>query len=636
MKTEEEADFFSIINETISHDDINFSDFVTIFKTASNTVISEEQMKNTLKEFCLDGGYELKEIKFQYTINKINDKALAKVEEKSLLLTSLSQLPTVKNNLIICCLTPMNNYIKNISNLNFSQFWQKKSKDSKELLILKDLILIYISDTKVRGLYDSQYMFPNLFKVKHIFQLILSKSLKDNILFEKHLEEYENCISYNSFHIAQKKVYKKLSELNEDLEKNIHIISSNKNSYIKFTENFEILKNFYLNNEKFQEFACALTHLTYIGNNDCLKRFSSEISFNNNFFIINYDKENDCDELIKLFMELPEEMNYYYRFSDIKLFRPQNFSSFQRIILIFKPFICRNNLNDIVLNIFKVNNFKILIRKTLVLSDDDSNYLYHHECPNEDVSFKNYYHMMTDSKCEIVLLSKFRAFSEAHAILGSNKSVLTSNNGQSNNNFINIYSLINREISKLLEKNEQNLINEQIKLVNFDNVNKEYFTKLNEKNLLVKDYKEIEKKINEDKKKCQKCGCSLNGEEQRRGWKNELGEYTLLCVYCAKKYYDGAHELRYDLHDNQINYNTPINYNYNNISNSMKNPIYYQQLKNGLGNNNYSGISASHGYKNTEEIYEQVMKNGANIGQLMDGSKPKFVSFQVGKDLINK
>ena len=457
MKTEEEADFFSIINETISHDDINFSDFVTIFKTTSNNIISEEQIKNTLKEFCLDGGYELKEIKFEYKIKIKNDKTLTKLEEKSLMLTSLSQLPTIKNNLIICCLTPMNNYIKNISNLNFSQFWQKKSKDSKELLILKDLILIYISDTKVRGLYDSQYMFPNLFKVKHIFQLILSKSLKDNILFEKHLEEYENCISYNSFHIAQKKVYKKLSDLNEDLEKNIHIISSNKNSYIKFTENFEILKNFYLNNEKFQEFACALTHLTYIGNNDCLKRFSSEISFNNNFFIINYDKENDCDELIKLFMELPEEMNYYYRFSDIKLFRPQNFSSFQRIILIFKPFICRNNLNDIVLNIFKVNNFKILTRKTLVLNDDDSNYLYHHECPNEDVSFKNYYHMMTDSKCEIVLLSKFRAFSEAHAILGSNKSVLTSNNGQSNNNFINIYSLINREISKLLEKNEQNL-----------------------------------------------------------------------------------------------------------------------------------------------------------------------------------
>ena len=463
MKTEEEADFFSIINETISHDDLNFSDFITIFKITSNIKLNEEQIKNTLKEFCLDGGYELKEIKFEYALNIKSKEDNTKIDDKKLLLTSLSQLQTIKSNLIICCLTPMNNYIKNISNLNFSQFWQNKSKDIKEINILSNLNLIYISDTKVRGLYDSQYMFPNLFKVKHIFQLILSKSLKDNIFFEQNLTEYEKCITYNSFHIADKKIYKKLSDLNQDLETNLRTISSNKNSFVKFTENFETLKNFYLNNERFQDFSCALTHLTYIGNNDCLKRFSSEISFNNNFFIINYDKENDCDELIKIFMELPEEMQYYYRFSDIKLFRPQNFSSFQRILLIFKPFICRNNLNDILLNIFKVNNFKILTRKTLVLNDDDSNYLYHHECPNENVSYKNYYHMMTDSKCEIVLLSKFRAFPEAHAILGSNNSVLTSNNGQSNNNFINIYSLINREISKLLEKNEINNLNLTIK-----------------------------------------------------------------------------------------------------------------------------------------------------------------------------
>ena len=463
MKIEEEADFFSIINETISHDDLNFSDFITIFKITSNIKLNEEQIKNTLKEFCLDGGYELKEIKFEYALNIKSKEDNTKIDDKKLLLTSLSQLQTIKSNLIICCLTPMNNYIKNISNLNFSQFWQNKSKDIKEINILSNLNLIYISDTKVRGLYDSQYMFPNLFKVKHIFQLILSKSLKDNIFFEQNLTEYEKCITYNSFHIAEKKIYKKLSDLNQDLETNLRTISSNKNSFVKFTENFETLKNFYLNNERFQDFSCALTHLTYIGNNDCLKRFSSEISFNNNFFIINYDKENDCDELIKIFMELPEEMQYYYRFSDIKLFRPQNFSSFQRILLIFKPFICRNNLNDILLNIFKVNNFKILTRKTLVLNDDDSNYLYHHECPNENVSYKNYYHMMTDSKCEIVLLSKFRAFPEAHAILGSNNSVLTSNNGQSNNNFINIYSLINREISKLLEKNEINNLNLTIK-----------------------------------------------------------------------------------------------------------------------------------------------------------------------------
>jgi len=461
MKTEEEADFFSIINETISNEEINFSDFVIIFKVASDINLNEEQVKNTLKELFLEGGYELKEVKFEYTVNDLEPKT-----DKNIMLTSLSQLPTVKNNLIICCLTPMNIYMKNSTNLTFGEFWQKKSRDTKELNIISNLNLIYISDTKIRGLYDSQYMFPNLFKVKHIFQLILSKSIKKNDLFKQYLNEYENCLTYNSFHIAQMKIYEKLSELNSDLEKNIHTISSNKNSFLKFSENFEILKNFYLNNEKFQNFSCALTHLTYIGNNDCLKRFSSEISFNNNFFIINYDKENDCDELIKIFMELPEEMNYYYRFSDISLFRPQNFSSFQRILLIFKPFICRNNLNDILLNIFKVNNFQILTRKTLVLNDDDANYLYHHECPNEDVSFKNYYHMIKDSKCEIVLLSKFRAFSEAHAILGSNNSILASNKGQLSNNFINIYTLINREISKLLEKNEKNNLNFSFNLDN--------------------------------------------------------------------------------------------------------------------------------------------------------------------------
>ena len=179
-------------------------------------------------------------------------------------------------------------------------------------------------------------------------------------------------------------------------------------------------------------------------------------------------------------------------------------------------------------------------------------------------------------------------------------------------------------------KNEQNLINEQIKLINFEEVNKEYFSKLNEKNLLVKDYKEIERKINEDKKKCQKCGCSLNGEEQRRGWKNELGEYTLLCVYCAKKYFDGAHEVRYDFHETQNNNNISNNFNSNNFNiNNIKNPMYYQQMKNGVGNNYYN---SNNGYKSTSEIYENVIKNGANLPQnMMDGNKPKFVSFQIGQ-----
>ena len=475
MKKDEEAGFFSLINETISNDDINFTDFIVIFKVLTNEKLKEEETSNILKQTFLEGGYEMKEIKFQngYNLNTFNtlnrnknitfEEEEKQIEEKDILYNSLSQLPTFKNDLIICCLTPILLYFKNMTNYNFNNFWEKKMKNNKSYDIISSLKLIYYSDTKIKGLYDSQYMFPNLFKVKHIFQLIISKSEKENANFNKYLAEYQNCLSYNSFHIAQTKIYDKLSQVKTELDGNLNIISNNQRGFYTLSENFEILQNFYLNNEKFQNFACALNHLTYIGNNDCLKRFSSEISFNNHFFIINYDNENDCDELVKLFMELSQEINYYLRYSDLSLFKPKNFSSYQRIMLIFKPFICRNSLNDILLNVFKVNNFNILTRKAIVLNDDDANYLYHHECPNETVSFNNYYHMMTDSNCEIILLSKFRGFSEAHAILGSNNSVLTSNKGQSNNNFLNIYSLINSEISKLLDRSERNNISLNIK-----------------------------------------------------------------------------------------------------------------------------------------------------------------------------
>ena len=58
-------------------------------------------------------------------------------EEKNLMFTSLSQIPTINNNLIICCLTPMNIYLKVSTNQNFWEFLRKKSKDSKCFLNFK-------------------------------------------------------------------------------------------------------------------------------------------------------------------------------------------------------------------------------------------------------------------------------------------------------------------------------------------------------------------------------------------------------------------------------------------------------------------------------------------------------------------
>ena len=331
MQKKSEEGFFSIINETISNDDINFNDFIAIFKVISKERLNEDDITNYLKETLLDGGYDLKDIQFQY-INKLNDiesekddettSEASKFDEKNIFINSLSQIQKLNNDLIICCLTPITLYFKTNTKINFNIFWDKKIKEMNSYNPITNLLLVYFSDTKVRGLLDSQYMFPNLFKVKHIFQLIISKSEKENSNFNKHLTEYQRCLSFNSFHVAEIKVFEKLSELKKELDNNLNIFSSNQSTFYMLSENMQILKNFYLDNDKFQNFSCALSHLTYIGNNDSLKRFSSEISFNNHFFIINYDNENDCDELVKLFMELSQEINYYLRYSDLSLFKP--------------------------------------------------------------------------------------------------------------------------------------------------------------------------------------------------------------------------------------------------------------------------------------------------------------------------
>ena len=142
MKIDEEAGFFSLINETISNDDINFSDLIVIFKILTNEKINEEDTTNNLKESLLEGGYELKEIKYQYR-NKLNiiDKAdissegsnkVDKVEEKNLLINSLSQLQILQNDLVICCLTPLLLYFKNNPKYNFKTFWEKKTNNINE------------------------------------------------------------------------------------------------------------------------------------------------------------------------------------------------------------------------------------------------------------------------------------------------------------------------------------------------------------------------------------------------------------------------------------------------------------------------------------------------------------------------
>ena len=140
------------------------------------------------------------------------------------------------------------------------------------------------------------------------------------------------------------------------------------------------------------------------------------------------------------------------------------------------------------------------------------------------------------------------------------------------------------------------IINEQIKNTSFKNMKK--FNNIVEENILTyNDLREVEKKINEEKKICQKCGAIIYGDSEHKGWKNENGEYILFCDTCLRKYHNGANEIRYEIHNREdYGYNNRNNTYYNNGGNMGNNgyiPAYrgVQLNNNGLPNgfNQYSG-----------------------------------------------
>jgi len=120
------------------------------------------------------------------------------------------------------------------------------------------------------------------------------------------------------------------------------------------------------------------------------------------------------------------------------------------------------------------------------------------------------------------------------------------------NNKIEIKEDENRKISfskkeeygKFYEdKSKMNL--EKIKVIEYDKINS--YLKHNEENILtISDYKDIEKSINDDKKICENCKTNIYENNYHKGWKNEAGEYILLCPNCSKKYFNGALEVKFD------------------------------------------------------------------------------------------
>jgi hypothetical protein len=96
-----------------------------------------------------------------------------------------------------------------------------------------------------------------------------------------------------------------------------------------------------------------------------------------------------------------------------------------------------------------------------------------------------------------------------------------------------------------LAKSKRTLELERIKNLDYNKL-KPFLKTYEEVNLSNYDYKEIEKSINEDKKICENCKTNIYENNYHKGWKNDQGEYVLLCTLCSKKYFNGALEIIFD------------------------------------------------------------------------------------------
>jgi len=182
---------------------------------------------------------------------------------------------------------------------------------------------------------------------------------------------------------------------------------------LKVFDDFAFLKNFsnFVSRGIFNDsLNCSITLNSYLGNTDLINTIND-----NNFDILNICKSRDIELISNIF------------FKDI--------INYDHISIVMRPYIVRSGISEIILNIFKLNNFQILKRKLQVLNKGEAELLFKYE--KLDDYFKEYYiKMMTDSNSEIVLLSKFGAINDTKIICNGN------NFNKSNKNNTSIIDLL--------------------------------------------------------------------------------------------------------------------------------------------------------------------------------------------------
>ena len=107
-----------------------------------------------------------------------------------------------------------------------------------------------------------------------------------------------------------------------------------------------------------------------------------------NIDIVNISKPRDFEILSNLFFE--------------------DIVGYNRVLVVFRPIIIRGGLNELLLNVFKINGFHILKRKFMRLNNVDAMFLFSLEGLDPDF-LEDYIKIMIESEVEVVCLSRYGA-----------------------------------------------------------------------------------------------------------------------------------------------------------------------------------------------------------------------------------
>lgn len=247
----------------------------------------------------------------------------------------------------------------------------------------KGFNLFYSSKTPMKALLDYQVFFPNAFKFNYI-SFLVPTPIKP--LEKQSFEHSKRLLSIQQDRFKDFAHFNGLILLNEDKEEvaSEDFLLKAPHALGKFMKNPGFLVNFF-NNE------------------DILMSFSGKFGV--------------CS-LMELNSELSPNL---YKFTDpfqnqclLKAFCPK-LSNYQRVLVILRPNVLISNLDELIINIYRINQFTIIKRDILKLNESQAYYLARIEKIPE-IALKTYISFMLNGPIELILMSHFGAIALSKAI----------------------------------------------------------------------------------------------------------------------------------------------------------------------------------------------------------------------------